>query len=351
MKILALISTILLASNVFAFEINLFGLSFSIGNPCKYGTSISSRQNGKVTVCGGSSSGSAIQEIQIENGSMFGTTRVHTFLATGSAARIISETRQKEAEEKLKKEIDKFAETAGKDVYPIVYLNDSNTKLTIIGTAFNYFGATLTALHTVSDLTPATRLHIFDTKSNSLREITGFAPIKREANNQINYYDDFCVLELDRNSVSFSPTNNPERLTKNFGYIQFGYPIGANSYHQPTINSSHSSHPNTAREGLIILNRSGQNILSSGGPVFDVISPNKPIAMSICIDEAGLVRSLNLSQLNAKIYSAIQAGFISDLSRIQYDYPFASECTLIGGRRGGGNLQSEEIEILNGKRK
>ncbi len=301
--VLPLFALVLSHSQSFAFDL------FSVFRPkCSGGATYIDGQNGDITIC---SDGSPAT---IES---LGDNRIK--LTFG-------------AKERAEAKIDKFLNGAvAREVFPIVV--KENDVRTILGTAFRYGGVTLTALHVVLGSTDK-QLFLYDSVSDLDLKITGYAILPRESKSDLSYYEDFSVLEIERQSI-FSPSLPSAKIGKNFNYVELSYPIRKNSPLTPTVTSSHSSHPDTAEDHLVILNRSGQEVLSSGGPVYNIDSTVAPVAMSICIDGSNSVRSLSLGRLNPSIKKAIELGFVSDLTRFNFDFKYFDKCRPIGGRRGG----------------
>ncbi len=152
--------------------------------------------------------------------------------------------------------------------------------------------------------------------------------------NSIDYYDDFCILNVPElfHSDSFEISLSP--ITQRFDYLEISYPKGKSSKVEPAAFSSYTAHPRAGND-LVILNRNGQDFNSSGGPVIDK-STEQARAMNICIERgSNAVKALDLSLLNSRINEALLRGFVPSLSRYNYFFSYAKDCGPIGGRGGG----------------
>ncbi len=217
-------------------------------------------------------------------------------------------------------------------VFPIVD-EDEN----IVGSAFRYDGKTLTALHVVSTASLQKPLYVYDKNTDYKYRIEGYAPSKRDPDgiNSISYFDDFCVLKVPHleSMDSFPISETP--ITKIFQYLELSYPRDNSALKDPSAFSSHIAHSKTDKEGVVLLNRSGQNFNSSGGPIVEV-SSLKARALNICIENTtNAVKAIDIYRINEGIDAALAASFISSLAEIKYNFTYADKCPPIGGRGSG----------------
>ncbi|OQW51744.1 MAG: hypothetical protein A4S09_17590 [Proteobacteria bacterium SG_bin7] len=250
--------------------------------------------------------------------------------ASGSAGKTLAERRFAYRENSILEVIDEFKNL----VFPITEKNGK-----IVGTAFRYNGLSLTALHVVHTASAERPLYVYSAKHHKSILIRGYATLKRELDvvNSIDYYDDFCILDIPEldNTTSFAASPLP--ILTRFEYLEMSYPKGNNSPLEPSASSSHVSLPQTSRDRLVTLNRNGQDFNSSGGPVIDVAT-RQVRAMNICLEvPSNTVKALDLYYLNPRIEKALSSGYVPWLSNYAYHFPHytANERPPIGGRGGG----------------
>ena len=227
-------------------------------------------------------------------------------------------------------QIAKVIESTSPFVMPIT---DQSGKQ-IFGTAIRHGNVVLTALHVIHQITDQS-LFIFDNITNKWLPILGYAPLKRDASNQIDFYEDFALLLIDQDLINASPNLPLISINKNFKYLDLSYPKNKNSIQSPTALMGTTALPQTDENHLVVLNRHGQDFKSSGGGIFDFMTGELK-AMDICIEpKSNAVLALNLGLLNEKIELALAKGYLNSLQGIEYHFIYENQCDPIGGRRGG----------------
>lgn len=244
--------------------------------------------------------------------------------------------------------INKIKDQLSANVYPIVDQNQN-----IYGTAFRFENRIITALHVVAKASNQ-QLGIFDKTQKKLVPITGYAPSKRDAVNDINYYEDFVALEINgRSSFGFAPV---ESIDADFKYYDLSYPRGKTSMESPNGIEGTTQNVRTAIDQVVVLNREGQDFNSSGAAIYDFLTGGLK-AMDICIARSNVVVALNLSLLkeSGAVEKAVSQGFLKTLSDRKYNfvYQFADKenpCDPIGGRRGDPVVDDEDPGADGGRR-
>ena len=291
-------------------------IPFVGSDSCSSGTSGFKSANGKTVLCK-AGNGSFIGEISESPGTF------HSFIASGRAAENMVENSRND-------QIAKVIESTSPFVMPIT---DQSGKQ-IFGTAIRHGNVVLTALHVIHQITDQS-LFIFDNITNKWLPILGYAPLKRDASNQIDFYEDFALLLIDQDLINASPNLPLISINKNFKYLDLSYPKNKNSIQSPTALMGTTALPQTDENHLVVLNRHGQDFKSSGGGIFDFMTGELK-AMDICIEpKSNAVLALNLGLLNEKIELALAKGYLNSLQGIEYHFIYENQCDPIGGRRGG----------------